>query len=85
MSIYVDNYDAPFGSMIMSHMIADSTEELIAMADKIQVSRKWIQKRGTYAEHFDVCKSKRALAVEHGAIVLSPKDLVRKMLEKKLV
>jgi len=54
--------------MMMCHMYADSTEELLAMADRIGVARKWIQYPGTYKEHFDVCKSKRALAVQDGAI-----------------
>ncbi len=83
MSVYVDNYGASFGRMVMCHMIADSRNELLAMADKIGVQRKWIQKVGTYAEHFDICLSKRAKAVASGAIELSPKDLVKRMIEKK--
>lgn len=83
MAVYIDNFNASFGRMVMCHMIADSTQELLEMADKIGVKRKWIQKPGTYAEHFDVCLTKRKLAVEHGAVEVSPKELVRKMLEKK--
>jgi hypothetical protein len=37
------------------------------MADRIGVARKWIQKAGTDHEHFDICKSKRELAVRAGA------------------
>lgn len=65
--VYVDDMRAPFGNMIMCHMIADSPEELLAMADRIGVQRKWIQKRGTVGEHFDIALSKRALAVAAGA------------------
>ncbi len=83
MPVYVDNYGAPFGRMIMCHMIADSRDELLAMADHIGVQRKWIQKAGTHWEHFDICMSKRTKAVAAGAIELSPKDLVRRMLEKR--
>ena len=43
MAVYVDNMQAQFGRMKMCHMIADSTEELLAMADRIGVARKWIQ------------------------------------------
>jgi hypothetical protein len=58
---------APFGRMIMCHMMASTSEELLAMADKIGVARKWIQKPGTIYEHFDICQSKRTLAIKHGA------------------
>jgi hypothetical protein len=68
MSVYVDDMRAPFGRMVMCHMTADSTAELLAMVDKIGVRRKWIQKVGTPWEHFDICLGKRALAVRAGAI-----------------
>ena len=69
MSVYVDDMRAPFGRMIMCHMFADTTEELLAMADAIGVARKWIQHPGSPdREHFDIALSKRALAVKHGAI-----------------
>lgn len=83
MPVYVDDYGAPFRNMVMCHMIADTREELLEMADKIGVQRKWIQKPGTCYEHFDICKSKRALAVAAGAIELSPKDLVMRMRAKR--
>lgn len=57
--------------MKMCHMTADSHDELIAMADRIGVARRWIQYPGTWREHFDICKSKRALAVASGAIELN--------------
>lgn len=62
--VYIDNFNAPFGRMVMCHMVADSTEELLAMADKIGVQRKWLQDAGTRHEHFDVCLQKKALAVK---------------------
>jgi hypothetical protein len=63
MTVYVDNMQAPFGNMIMCHMFADSSEELLEMADK----RKWIQFPGTYKEHFDIALTKRRLAINFGA------------------
>jgi hypothetical protein len=83
MPVYVDNYRAGFRGMVMCHMIADTTEELRAMADKIGVQQKWIQKVGTYSEHFDICLSKRKKAIAAGAVELPAKDLVRRMLMKK--
>lgn len=68
MTVYVDDMEAKFGRMVMCHMLADSTEELLAMADRIGVARRWLQKAGTYQEHFDICKSMRARAVALGAV-----------------
>lgn len=65
--VYVDNMFAPYGNMKMCHMIADSSAELLLMADRIGVARKWIQNKGTWQEHFDVSTSKRNLAIKLGA------------------
>lgn len=67
MAVYIDSMNAPFRNMIMCHMMADTTEELLAMATKIGVAHKWIQYPGTNKEHFDVCLKKKALALKHGA------------------
>ncbi len=82
MSVYIDNMNAPYGRMKMCHMIADTTEELLAMADKIGISRKWLQKPGTYEEHFDVCTAKKKLAIEQGAQEITMRELGR-MLAKR--
>src|SRR4051812_37876272 len=68
MSVYVDDMRAPFGRMVMCHMVADSTAELLTMADRIGVARRWLQHAGTPKEHFDIALSKRAAAVRAGAI-----------------
>jgi hypothetical protein len=75
MSVYVDDMEAPFGRLVMCHMIADTHDELIAMADRIGVARRWLQSPGLPTEHFDVCKTKRALAVKAGAIEITWRDL----------
>jgi len=71
MSVYVDDMAAAFGRMVMYHMIADTSEELLEMVDKIGVARKWIQHPHTYKEHFDICAAKRKLAVNAGAIEIT--------------
>ena len=68
MSVYVDPAAYPFGRMRMCHMLADTSAELMAMADAIGVARKWVQAPGTWREHFDVCAAKRTLAVQRGAV-----------------
>lgn len=67
MSVYVDASIYGYGRMIMCHMIADTPEELHAMADRIGVARRWFQARASFP-HYDIAKSKRALAVAAGAI-----------------
>lgn len=77
MAVYVDDMRAPFGRMVMCHMLSDSTEELLAMADRIGVARRWLQKAGTPHEHFDIALSKRALAVKAGALEITSSQLGR--------
>lgn len=79
MSVYVDNMRASFGRMKMCHMIADTREELFAMADRIGVDRKWVQDAGTYREHFDIALGKRRLAVAAGAVEVTQLALGRKL------
>lgn len=79
MAVYVDDMKAKFGRMIMCHMIADTTEELLTMADTIGVARKWIQYPGTPREHFDIALSKRKLAVQHGAEEITWRELGEKV------
>lgn len=69
MSVYVDASLYGYGTMIMCHMIADTPEELHAMADCIGVARKWFQTPPKASFwRYDIAKSKRALAVGAGAI-----------------
>lgn len=71
MAVYVDDMEAPFGRLIMCHMIADTHAELMEMATKIGVAHRWLQSPGNHGEHFDICKSKRAKAVQLGAVEIS--------------
>lgn len=83
MSVYVDDMRARFRGMIMVHMIADTSAELHAMADRIGVQRKWCQKPGTPNEHYDICLSKRKLAVAAGAIEITWLEVGRKILARR--
>jgi hypothetical protein len=77
MTVYVDDFQCAYEpphrrgrTYMMSHMIADTDEELHAMADRIGVARKWFQK-----DHYDIAKSKRALALSLGAVSLDTRTL----------
>ena len=82
MAVYVDDMRAPLGRMKMCHMIADSTEELLAMAERIGVARRWLQKAGTPHEHFDIALSKRELAIKAGAQEITRRQLGRILRER---
>ena len=85
--VYVDNMYiislGQFGRMKMSHMIADTKQELLEMADKIGVQRKWIQAEGTHREHFDIAIIKRKLAVQFGAKEISMYELADMIKKRK--
>jgi hypothetical protein len=66
MTVYVDDMCAGFGRMKMCHMIADTDEELRAMADKIGVAQRWHQ-----GDHFDIALSKRTMAIASGAVEIT--------------
>ena len=78
MTCYVDDVRHRFGNMVMCHLWADTLDELLAMVDKIGVQRKWIQGHPTLSfgkhrnaswVHFDIALSKKALAIEAGAVL----------------
>lgn len=83
MAVYVDNMRVRVRGMVMCHMLADSTEELLAMADRIGVDRRHLQDAGTYREHFDICLTKRAAALEAGALGLSMSEVGRMLWERR--
>lgn len=74
MSVYVGPSSYPFGRMIMCHMVADSIDELHTMADEIGIRRPWFQTGSR--PHYDVCKSKRVMAVRLGALEVDERKIV---------
>lgn len=72
MTVYVDNAAHPYGRMVMCHMFSPDIAELHAMADRIGVARRWFQDPAAMPKvswpHYDIAKSKRALAVAAGAV-----------------
>jgi len=74
MSVYVDDMHkypmGQFGRMKMSHMIADTDDELHAMAARIGIARKWFQ-----GDHYDIAISKRELALAFGAVSIPMRTL----------
>ena len=77
MSVYVDVAVYRYGRMTMCHMIGDDPAELHAMAARIGVARRWFQAppRASFW-HYDVCRTKRSLAVSYGAVECGRRDFV---------
>lgn len=74
MSVYVDNARNKFRRMLMCHMSADSEVELHAMAKHIGIANRHYQNHGAHF-HYDICQSKRKLAIAQGAVAVSTREL----------
>ena len=62
MGVYVDDSRYRYWRFIMCHMVADSVVELHAMAERIGLERRWY-----HQGHYNLCLSKRVLAIRCGA------------------
>lgn len=75
MTVYVDDFDIPYGRMKLSHMLADTDEELHEMARRIGVARRWWQSpEKTSGSHYDIALSKKALALQAGAVAITARQ-----------
>lgn len=76
MPVYVDrltNYGWKLGPSC--HMVADTDDELHAMAEKIGLKRSWHQTAPKHSlSHYDLVGSKRRLAVATGAVELNTRE-----------
>lgn len=72
MTVYVDEFKHYGPTKIRcfrngsSHMMADTVEELHAMADRIGLKREWFQPLSS--PHYDLTESKREKALAAGAV-----------------
>ncbi|CAN7332736.1 DUF4031 domain-containing protein [Bosea sp. LjRoot90] len=78
MTVFVDDVRHQFGRMVMCHLWADTEAELLAMANRIGVARKWIQGHPTLSfgkhrnaswVHFDISLGMKAKAIAAGAVL----------------
>jgi hypothetical protein len=78
MTVYVDDMalraDVSSGHRTLrgrwSHLMADSTEELLEFAWRLDLRPGWIQRPGAPTEHCDVTASKRTAALRLGAVAI---------------
>lgn len=78
MTVYIDDMHrrpmGRLGRMKMSHMIADTREELVGMAANLGMRLEWLQREGDAGEHFDVALGNRAKAVKLGAVEITTRE-----------
>ena len=76
MTVYIDGARNGYGRMVMCHMLANTPNELHAMADAIGMRREWYQSPDKASfPHYDLSLSRRKLALERGAKEVTRKEL----------
>jgi len=63
------------GNRLWCHMVADTLDELHAMARKIGMNRRWFQNRSAYP-HYDLTPSRRGRAILSGAKETTSREIV---------
>lgn len=74
--VYVGTREYKLGRMIMSHLVADTIEELHKMAKDIGVSRKHFQNKKS-KPHYDICKQNKTKAINLGAIEVNDRYIIK--------
>ena len=82
--LYVDHLRIPFGRMLMSHLVADTQEELRDAARQLGL-HQYIQYPGGWKEHLDLSESKRREAIWMGAKEVTAREIVRIQQTKRYV
>ena len=78
--IYVDAAEwkkSPNGRKSYAHMVADSLEELHAFAPTIGVKPHFFHRSKT-APHYDITSDQHTIAIEHGAVLVSSREVLAK-------
>ena len=84
MTIYVDDMKWPLGRMVMSHLMADSTNELREACDSLGLRQEYIQHPETWREHLDVSQSKRQEAIDRlGAMEVTQREMAMMRMERR--
>jgi hypothetical protein len=85
MTVYVDDMRARLGSMILCHMVADTDEELHAMADRVGVARRWHQAPPEHDSHYDIAISRKRAAIAAGAVPVTHRHLGLMVVRRRII
>lgn len=70
--------------VLSAHLMASTTEELIAFAARIGLREEWIQHRGEVKEHFDLMGEAKCDAAERaGAERVDRREFVARMMARR--
>ena len=73
--VYIGKREWKLNRMLMSHMAADSLDELHKMAQDIGVAKRHFQDK-VGKPHYDICKQNKKKAIELGAIEVDDRKLI---------
>jgi hypothetical protein len=77
-AVYIGTLEYAYNGMLMSHLASPNIEALHEMAAKLGI-RKWFQDDDKHLHpHYDVCKSKKKLALQLGAIEIDDRELINR-------
>lgn len=84
MPVYIDPQtncapNTKWRGSVVTHLFADTVDELHVFAGKIGLNRSWFQVGSL--PHYDLTPSKRALAICEGVVILDRKQAVAKWRE----
>lgn len=64
-----------YGRMYLSHMAANSIEELHSMAAMLNIDKKYFQNKPG-KPHYDICQKKKQLAIALGAKEVNDREII---------
>ena len=81
---YIDDAKYKLGGREFSHLIADTSEELYTMMDKLKIDRQYLANQGKWNEHVLVCNCcKRNAAILRGVTRITEPVAMAKLLARK--
>jgi hypothetical protein len=70
--VYVDHARNRYRGMLMSHLVADTDEELERFAHELGLRPEWAQH-----QHYDISEGMRYKAIRHGARAVTTRQIIR--------
>ena len=81
--LYVDHAKIAYRRMRMSHLVADTSQELAEAESLLQLPPGSVQHPNTPKEHLDICDAKRTAAIALGAQPVNSRDIVEIVRKKR--